>query len=161
MMFRRKSFKIPDDKVLLETEHWVVNQRMDSHYPGYMIVGAKEDSFRISCLSDSALESLGRVLSAVEKRIYQRLSPEIVIVNKLGFSKGFSCHFHLIPIYRWVYKAIKKHENYNVNEPDGSDFTLFVSRQYCEGNDPLPSGAETVESAIEKLNLKGITIACT
>lgn len=156
MFFKRKYIDIPDDNVLLETKYWIVNQRMDTEYPGYLMIGSKESAFRISELCNEALSSMGLIIGAVEKRIYECLKPKTVIVSKLGFSKGFSCHFHLIPVYSWVYNAIRYNESYSISEPDGSDFALFITRQYCDGNEQLPKKALNHEEAIGLLDLQSL-----
>lgn len=156
MFFKRKFIDIPDNKVLLETKYWIINQRMDTEYPGYLMMSCKERAFRVSELCVEALCSMGGILGAVENRIYERLRPKTVIISKLGFSNGFSCHFHLIPVYDWVYCAIKENESFNISEPDGSDFCLFISRQYCDGNEALPKVALNFKEAIGLLDLQNL-----
>lgn len=129
---------------------------MDTDYPGYLIVGAKEPASRLSGLSVDALNSAGIILGAIEERVYERLSPKLVIINKHGFSKGFSCHFHIVPIYSWAYSAIKKHPGYKIDEPDGADFTMFITRQYCQKREPLPHKVCGSEKALSLLDLKGL-----
>ena len=53
---------------------------------------------------------------------------------KLGFSKRFSCHFHVLPISDNLLHeiAINNHHSHANNEPDGVDALLFINRKYCE-----------------------------
>ena len=65
------------------------------------------------------------------KLLFEVFSPYKVIVAKLGFSKGFSCHFHCIPATNEFMKEIANHSGYT-SEPDGNDALLYASREYCE-----------------------------
>jgi len=54
-----------------------------------------------------------------------------VIFYKLGFSSGFSCHFHIAPVTRELMEEVARHPDYD-SDPDGNDAILFLSRVYCE-----------------------------
>ena len=157
MFFKKKYIGIPENKILLETKHWIINHRLDTEYPGYLMLGSKESTFRVSDLCTESLRSMGIILGAVENRMYERLKPETVIISKLGFSKGFGCHFHLIPVYSWLYDSIKRDKSYSISEPDGLDFSLFISRKFCEGSEQFPKRALNIEDAITLLDLQSLT----
>ena len=148
---KRKKINIAPDLLLFEDKYWSVNQRLDTNYPGYLIISAKEGSELISDLSCEALIQLGPKLAELEKLIIEKLKPKNVIITKLGFSKGFDCHFHVIPVYKWVWSEIRKHPKYLNEQPDGADFVQFITREYCEYDEPLPIDAESKELAISKL----------
>lgn len=122
---------------ITETNNWIVSHRQDSQYLGYLIVSSKDSATNISELHCASLMELGKVLSEVEKLLLEVYSPIKVIVAKLGFSKGFPCHFHIIPVFNNLLREIVVHKNYTNSAPDGNDVLLFVSREYCE--QPLSS----------------------
>jgi diadenosine tetraphosphate (Ap4A) HIT family hydrolase len=120
-----------DPLVIFETEHWVVSHRADSRWPGYLIVASRARPPELCDLDDDALSALGRVLKDAETLLRRAFSPHKVIFAKLGFSPGFSCHFHAIPVTAGLLAEIAAHPGY-ADEPDGNDAMLFVSRVYCE-----------------------------
>lgn len=50
---------------------------------------------------------------------------------KFGFSSGYSCHFHILPVNKKLLNEIVAHPGYT-NEPDGIDVLLFACREYGE-----------------------------
>jgi hypothetical protein len=82
-------------------------------------------------LDDDALSALGRVLNDTETLLRRAFSPHKVIFAKLGFSPGWTCHFHAIPVTAALLAEIAAHPGY-ADAPDGNDAMLFVSRVYCE-----------------------------
>ena len=127
---------IPAELVIYENEYWIVNHRVDSAYAGYLMVTSKSEASELTDLCSGALEALGLVLTRVEKLLQVTFSPYKVVFSKLGFSKGFNCHFHAVPVKESVFDKIRKHHNYTNDEPDGLDVMLFINREYCENQDP-------------------------
>ncbi|WP_394250500.1 HIT family protein [Vibrio profundi] len=127
---------IPDENVVFENEYWVVNHRMNTTYPGYLMVASKSESTELLDLCDKSLASLGLVLAKVEGLLQTTFSPQKVIFSKLGFSKGFNCHFHAVPVSEKVIEEICRSSSYTFDEPDGNDVMLFINREYCEDQDP-------------------------
>ncbi|MBN8828202.1 MAG: hypothetical protein J0H68_05800 [Sphingobacteriia bacterium] len=119
------------DLKIIKTEYWNISHRNDSRYLGYLIISALENVSDISELSPDALSELGLMLAETEKLLINLYSPFKVIISKLGFSKGFNCHFHMIPISEQILQEIARHPNY-CQEPDGIDTMLFICREYCE-----------------------------
>ena len=124
--------RLMNELLVFKTNYWIVSHRSDSQYPGYLIVSSSEETNDFHKLNSESLNELGSVLCATEKLLISVYSPYKVIMSKLGFSKGFSCHFHVLPITESLLQQIVKHPNYTKNEPDGNDAMLFVSREYCE-----------------------------
>lgn len=151
---RRKKIKVAPDLMVFEDQYWSVNQRLDTNYPGYLIVSAKERSEHISDLSREALMLLGPKLAELEKLLFEKLKPKKVIVTKLGFTAGIDCHFHVIPVYKWVWSEIRKHPKYLNKQPDGADFVQFITREYCQFDQSLPIEAESKKLALFKLKFK-------
>jgi diadenosine tetraphosphate (Ap4A) HIT family hydrolase len=116
---------------IFESDFWMISHRKDSRYQGYLIVSSKSEASEISELCIGSLQEIGHVLSRTEKLLFEVFSPYKVIVAKLGFSKGFSCHFHCIPATNEFMKEIANHSGYT-SEPDGNDALLYASREYCE-----------------------------
>ena len=120
-----------DPFVIFTTEHWVVSHRADSRWPGYLIVGSRAGQPEFCDLDDGALAALGGVLKHTEMLLRRAFATHKVIFAKLGFSPGFACHVHAIPVTAALLAEIAAHPDYAA-EPDGNDAMLFVSRVYCE-----------------------------
>lgn len=105
---------IPDQFRIYETEHWLINHRIDTVLPGYLMVGSTSDSDDLSALADGALESLGVVLANAEKTLKSVVRPARIYVGRFGHSSGNPVHFHLIPIYKWVEDLFWRDHRYRV-----------------------------------------------
>lgn len=116
---------------IFETDHWQVTHRKDSRYPGFLILSAKGKGKTLSALDTAALAELGPTLARAESLLIDYFKPYRVLVAKLGFSPGYNCHFHLLPVTKALLKEIKSHPLYS-NEPDGNDALLYTSREYGE-----------------------------
>ncbi|MDG9666801.1 hypothetical protein ONV78_03560 [Hahella sp. CR1] len=121
--------------IVLEAQHWVVNHRMGATYPGYLMAASRYDVTDLSELETDALSELGIVLARMERTLKQIYQPYKVLISKLGFSPGFNCHFHIVPVHAWVLREIERHPDY-ANEPDGNDVMLYVNRVYGENQCP-------------------------
>ena len=118
--------------MVFKTEHWVVSHRKDSRYAGYLIISSKDEVNELHKLSNQTLSELGTVLEITEKLLILAYTPYKVAVAKLGFSSGFNCHFHIIPVTCSLLQEIREHQKYTDDEPDGIDAMLFICREYCE-----------------------------
>lgn len=98
-----------DNLLVFETHFWRVTHRRDSRYPGYLIASSLCKGCELSELEEGALKELGGVLAKAEGVLLKAFAPYKVIVAKLGFSKGFSCHFHLIPATANLMNEISSH----------------------------------------------------
>ncbi len=116
---------------IFETNYWSVSYRRDSRYPDFLIIGAKGEGKEISSLTKEALAEMGSVLAKTERLFLSYFKPYRVVTAKLGFSSGFSCHFHMLQVSSEFLKEIEAHPSYT-NEPDGNDALLFASREYGE-----------------------------
>ncbi|POZ61269.1 hypothetical protein [Chromobacterium alticapitis] len=116
---------------IFETDHWQATHRRDARYPGYLILSSKQQAAELHQLSGAALQDLGGALKKAEILLRQAYLPYKVVLYKLGFTSGFSCHFHVAPITASLLDEIKAHPDY-AEEPDGNDAILFLSRIYCE-----------------------------
>jgi diadenosine tetraphosphate (Ap4A) HIT family hydrolase len=116
---------------VFEADHWLVGHRQDSRYPGYLMVSSREPKADLGELSSEALQELGFILKRAEQLLHSLYAPCKVIFYKLGFSSGFSCHFHVAPVTRQLLAEITTHPDFT-DDPDGNDAILFLSRVYCE-----------------------------
>jgi len=116
---------------ILSSEHWQVSYRRDARYPGSLIVSSVAEASDIVDLAPQALLALGPVLAWTESLLQAQYAPVKVVFYKLGFSKGFSVHFHVLPVTQTLLAHISAHPDYPA-EPDGNDAILFVSRVYAE-----------------------------
>lgn len=117
--------------VIFETDYWVVTHRRDSRYSGYLMVSSREQKPDLHELDIEGLQELGLVLRETEILLRSVYSPFKIIFSKLGFSAGFSCHFHVVPVMNALLTEIAAHQSYG-DEPDGNDTMLFLNRIYCE-----------------------------
>lgn len=157
-------FRPPAHLVVAETDHWVINHRVDSSLPGYFMVGARCETNSLTDLPEAALHELGVHLARLQSVLTELLNPPHIYVGRYGHMAGHSIHFHVIPIYDWVAAAFVADDRYRVlhqfytpgdyddasDAPfDGAEMTLYVWREFCESNSPPeiigPSVAEVVE----------------
>ncbi|MCY1668857.1 HIT family protein [Rhizobium sp. SL86] len=140
--------EIPRQFHLMETEHWLVNHRMNSALPGYLMIGSKRDEDDLAALCPEALAELGPLLALVQRFLRERLSAGRVYLGRFGHTPGFAVHFHAIPVYGWVEQAFLQDVRYRAldglrradlgHAPDGADLTLYVTREFCERTPPAP-----------------------
>lgn len=120
-----------NDLTIFETEFWKVTHRKDSRFPGYLMASSKSKSSSISDLCTGTLTEMGSVLAKVESLLISSYHPFRVITAKMGFSAGYSCHFHIIPVTQQLLEEVIANPRYS-KDPDGNDVLLFTSREYCE-----------------------------
>jgi diadenosine tetraphosphate (Ap4A) HIT family hydrolase len=152
---------IPAEFHVFETEHWLVNHRMNSALPGYLMLGAKASADNLGDLGADALSSLGQVLAQSQSAMLDALKPQRVYIGRFGHSPGYPLHFHLIPIYDWVETLFWADARYRVLENfaegpgetpvDGAELTLFVWREFCERAVPPAIKGPSVRQAIDLL----------
>jgi len=153
--------EIPQQFHVFETSGWLVNHRMDSALPGYLMISSKTFATDLSALSSEALHELGPLLAKVQKVLQQVLNARRVYLGRYGHSTGYSIHFHAIPICDWVESLFWKDARYRAlegfaeaqGEPaaDGAELTLFVWREFCERRVPPPITGPSVFETIELL----------
>lgn len=144
-----------------ETEGWLVNHRINSALPGYLMVSSKVFANDLADLTSGALSELGPLLAKVQTALKSVLEAERVYIGRYGHTPGYPIHFHVIPIYRWVEDLFWNDARYRVLETfadgpgetatDGAEMTLFVWREFCERSDPPPINGPSVSRAIELL----------
>lgn len=149
---------IPRQFHLMETQHWLVNHRMNSALPGYLMIGSKQDADELADLSPAALGELGPLLALVQRFLRERLSAGRVYLARFGHTPGFSVHFHAIPVYGWVERAFLRDIRYRALDefrepafgytPDGADLALYVTREFCERMPPAGIEGPTVEAVM-------------
>jgi diadenosine tetraphosphate (Ap4A) HIT family hydrolase len=156
------SFPIPGHLVIKQTDHWIVNHRVDSKLPGYLMIGSRIDTTNLFDLPAAALSELGGLLSKAQKALQEILHAEHVYIGRYGHQAGPSIHFHVIPIYPWVKEAFVADARYAVlksfytpgagnTEYDGAELTLYVWREFCENPTPPRVHGFSVEEAIRLL----------
>jgi diadenosine tetraphosphate (Ap4A) HIT family hydrolase len=62
-------FEPPKHLVVLQTQHWVLNHRVDSALPGYLMLGASAPTNDLSMLQPEALAELGTTLARAQKAL--------------------------------------------------------------------------------------------
>lgn len=152
---------IEDRFHVLETAHWLVNHRVNSALPGYLMIGSRAPASQLSELSAEALSELGLLMAKTEAVLRQDFKARRVYAGRYGHTPGHTPHFHIIPIYDWVEKLFWQDQRYRLLETfaegpgetatDGAEMTLFVWREFCERRNPPPVEGPSVEEAITRL----------
>lgn len=62
--------------IILQTEDWVLNHRVDSALPGYLMLGARMPTNDLSLLRPEALAQLGTLLANAQKALNALLRPQ-------------------------------------------------------------------------------------
>ncbi|MEX6665558.1 HIT family protein [Pseudomonas sp. W2-17] len=153
---------IPPSFVIHETTHWLINHRLDSHLPGYLMLSAKQMTHSLATLPNEALTELGPLQAKIQQAIETHLHPKRLYIGRFGHDAGHSIHFHFIPIYPWVEALFWQDERYRSlqtfgslsdgsSQTDGAELTLFVWREFCERPDPPSIEGPSVDLAIAAL----------
>jgi diadenosine tetraphosphate (Ap4A) HIT family hydrolase len=148
--------------VVHESEHWIINHRMDSALPGYLMLNAKMMTNALASLPAAALAELGVLQARIQQTIETRLHPKRLYIGRFGHDEGYSIHFHFIPIYHWVEALFWRDDRYRLlqtfgtiesdsPQTDGAELTLFVWREFCERPDPPPVQGPSVDWVIAAL----------
>jgi diadenosine tetraphosphate (Ap4A) HIT family hydrolase len=159
------SFEPPRHLVILETEHWVLNHRVDSALPGYLMLGARMPTNDLSRMPTAALTELGALLALAQKTLNDVLKPEHLYIGRYGHAAGHALHFHIIPICSWVKQSFFGDPRYRVlrnfyqpsdaggtaDATDGGELTLYVWREFCENPVPPPISGPAIHEVMERL----------
>lgn len=148
--------------IIHESPHWVVNHRMDSALPGYLMLTARQMTNALSSLSSEALAELGVLQARIQASLEAHLKPKRLYIGRFGHAQGYSIHFHFIPIYHWVEAMFWRDDRYRVlqafgspdsapSQTDGAELTLYVWREFCERPDPPPIPGLSIDHVIEAL----------
>ncbi len=152
---------IPEQFHIYQTQHWLINHRIDTALPGYLMLGSVAAANDLSDLPDTAIVELGPLLANAQRTMRTVLKPARVYIGRFGHSPGYPVHFHLIPIYGWVerlfwsdprYRALETFGNHGEGKAtDGAELTLYVWREFCESTEPPPVEGPSVLQAVAKL----------
>ena len=91
------AFEPPKHLVILQTEDWVLNHRVDTALQGYLMLGTRMPTNDLSLLRSEALVQLGTLLANAQKALTAILKPEHLYIGRFGHTAGHPLHFHLIP----------------------------------------------------------------
>lgn len=153
---------IPDRFIIHQTGHWVLNQRINSALPGYLMLSAREPASSLAQLPVEALAELGILMARTQQIIEAQLQPARLYIGRYGHDAGYAIHFHFIPVYPWVEALFWADERYRTlqafgwmqgaqAQTDGAELTLFVWREFCERPDPPAIQGGSVEEVIAQL----------
>jgi diadenosine tetraphosphate (Ap4A) HIT family hydrolase len=150
--------------VILQTADWVLNHRVDTALPGYLMLGALRLTDDLSLLPPEALAQLGTLLANAQKALRTILNPEHLYIARYGHTAGHTLHFHLIPICGWVrqrffddprYRMLKNFSGrsgaLDADETDGAELTLYVWREFCESPTPPPISGPSIDEVVTRL----------
>jgi diadenosine tetraphosphate (Ap4A) HIT family hydrolase len=158
-------FEPPEHLVILQTENWVLNHRVGSALPGYLMLGARTLTNDLSRMRPEALAELGMLLARAQKALNDILAPRHLYIGRYGHIAGHSLHFHIIPVCEWVRQSFFGDPRYRVlqdlsrhsavagpiDETDGAELTFYVWREFCENPVPPKVFGPTVPEVVERL----------
>jgi diadenosine tetraphosphate (Ap4A) HIT family hydrolase len=162
-----RSFEPPEHLVIFRTEHWVLNHRVDSALPGYLMLGARAPTNDLSTMRPEAVAELGTLLARAQKALNAILKPEHLYFGRYGHIAGHALHFHIIPVCGWVKQSFFGDPRYRVlqsfcqssgsgdaaGETDGAELTLYVWREFCENPEPPPISGPPIREVVEMLKV--------
>lgn len=147
----------------METEHWILNHRVDSHLPGYLMLGAAAPTAQLSSLPERALREAGVLMAKAQAALEAFLAPRHVYVARYGHMAGHAVHFHIIPVCDWVVRLFDADARYRVLQnfqtnpgpggTDGAELTLYIWREFCENPHPPAISGPSVQDVVNKLRL--------
>ncbi len=157
-----KRMDIPSRFVIHETRNWVLNQRVNSTLPGYLMLSARAPVNSLADLPAEAQAELGILMARTQQIIEAQLQPTRLYIGRYGHDTGYTIHFHFIPIYPWVEAMFWADERYRAlqtfgwaqgaqAQTDGAELTLFVWREFCERPDPPAIQGRSAEQVISLL----------
>ncbi|MGO7815545.1 HIT family protein, partial [Rhizobium ruizarguesonis] len=77
----------------------LVNHRINSALPCYLMSSSKTDTNDLSELSEDALAEFGPLLARAQRTLKRLLNAQRVYIGRDGHAPGYPIHFHVIPIY--------------------------------------------------------------
>lgn len=153
--------EVPRRLIIFESEHWTLSHRIDCALPGYLMLGVRAPVSELSSLSQKALEDLGPLLAAAQRALTAILQPDHFYIGRFGHDRGYSIHFHLIPICGWVKERFRADARYDAvrrlgrrsdpEETDGAEMTLYVWREFCESANPPEVVGLSIEDVVTRL----------
>ncbi|HEY0802235.1 MAG TPA: hypothetical protein VGD54_15465 [Steroidobacteraceae bacterium] len=160
-------FEIPKHLVILQTEHWVLNHRVGSVLPGYLMLGARMPTNDLYRMRPQALAELGPLLADAQKALDEILKPRHFYIGRYGHMAGHALHFHVIPVCEWVRRSFFADPRYRVladlsrhaaaagatDETDGAELTLYIWREFCENPAPPLVFGPAIHEVVERLKL--------
>ena len=159
-------FQPPEHLVITQTDDWILNHRVDSALPGYLMLGARTPGNQLAALSQRALSQLGLLMAAAQQALEAVLSPKHLYIGRYGHSAGYSLHFHVIPVCDWVIRSFAADPRYRQLESlqtpgyggtdgadwaDGADLTLYIWREFCESPHPPQIAGPSIGEVVERL----------
>ena len=156
-------YQIPEHLVILRTAHWILNHRMDSALPGYLMLGARAPINELSLMHPDALVQLGALMASGQKALNEILAPEHLYISRYGHAAGHALHFHIIPVCGWVRRGFLGDSRYRIlrnltpsaasagDETDGAELTLYIWREFCENPAPPEISGPSIHDVVERL----------
>ena len=153
--------------MILQTEHWVLNHRVDTALPGYLMLGARVPTNDLYRMRPQALAELGPLLARTQKALDDILKPRHFYIGRYGHMAGHALHFHIIPVCEWLRQSFLADPRYRLlrdisghpapigatDETDGAELTLYIWRELCESPAPPQVFGPTVGELTARLKL--------
>lgn len=137
---------IPESMVIKKTRFWVLNHRVNSALPGYLIMSSLITAQQLHDLPEASLIEMSKLMAETEKALQDILSPNHVYIGRYGHTPDLAIHFHFIPVCPWVIDLFWQDQRYRTLQQfgtdspqtatDGAELTLFIWREFCERKDP-------------------------
>lgn len=150
---------IPKNHIIYQSNNWIVNHRVDTIYPGYLIVSTTSTKSDLHEIDVLASKKLVCILSFCERFLYKKAFATKVLICKYGFTKDLPFHFHIIPIYTWVIDEIKQDAKYleifkSKDQFSGPGVSFYISKQYEQGKVRIPQDVISKAKIIKLLKIE-------
>ncbi len=77
--------KIPNEKIILKTNNWIVNHRIDSSLPGYVILQSIHNHMNLCDLSKKAIQEMVIIMGYIEKSLKKIIFPKHPYIYIMNF----------------------------------------------------------------------------
>ncbi|WP_426576958.1 hypothetical protein ACP179_22255 [Xenorhabdus stockiae] len=156
--------KIPNEKIILKTNNWIVNHRIDSSLPGYVILQSSHNHMNLCDLSNKAIQEMGILMGYIEKTLKKFIFPKYIYIGRYGHTPNTPFHFHFIPVSQWILNLFWSDERYRIlgdfgkssesHLTDGAELTFFIWREFCEKEISPPVQGISVDEIIAALKIE-------
>lgn len=86
---------IPESMMIKKTKYWIINHRINSALPGYIMMSSQYHGKALYELPNAALQEMGILISKIDKALRNILHPNISISENTGTRQNLQTIFIL------------------------------------------------------------------
>lgn len=75
---------IPESMMITKTKYWIINHRINSELPGYIMMSSRYLDKELYELPNAALQEMGILISKIDKALRNILHPQHIYIGKYG-----------------------------------------------------------------------------